>query len=143
MLLIDYLVKAMADNGEGELLGVAQDMSGLPKATTLPEVSNLLTDYKELVAELAKAQRELQTERQTRDEEKAKVAEAEAVKARIKAGKDEKMRIGKEKKNAEKVCSGHSHVHMHASTHTYRHTFINSTRTYTHTHAHIQNRQQL
>ena len=122
---------------------IPRDQTAPLPARLAHRFGDLVTQQARLVAELAKAQRELQTERQTRDEEKAKVAEAEAVKARIKAGKDEKMRIGKEKKNAEMVCSGHSHVHMHASTHTYRHTFINSTRTYTHTHAHIQNRQQL
>ena len=85
VLLIDYFIRVVAENGEGEILTVVQDMPSLPRAVTLPEVSNLISDYKELVQELGKTSREITQERKSRDEEKTRVAEAEAVKAKERA----------------------------------------------------------
>ena len=105
MLLIDYFVRVVAENGQGEILTVVQDMPSLPRAVTLPEVSNLISDYKELVQELGKTSREITQERKSRDEEKKRVAEAEAIKAKERAEQEAKEKAEAEAAAAAKAAA--------------------------------------
>ena len=75
LILLDFLVQSVAENGEGDLLDVFKDLKSLPAASLLPDVSVIISEGKQLRSELSKTRNEVTSENRRRQEEKDAFAE--------------------------------------------------------------------